>query len=194
MTLSFHKSVSLKISFKRSQKWTGNPCSETRIPLRQGRRGGKKNNKKKKKTHPSRDSRSRPLRAKSLCSQVGAAKKNNSSHQTAHWPPVLPQICTHSSNQCIPLPFTEISSSGERRGAARRSGKRDMSVGDFTMVQQANILPLRPLGQTQHQAEGLQEWRLPPFFFFPTRFLAFVCVLHPLNVCRRAAASASSRY
>lgn len=32
------------------------------------------------------------------------------------------------------------------------------------MVQQANILPLRPLGQTQHQAEGLQEWLL--LFFF----------------------------
>lgn len=173
MILSFHKSVSLKISFKRLQKWTGNPCTETRIPLRQGRRGRKK--KRKKKTHPSRDSRSRPLRAKSLCSQVGAAK-NNSSHQTAHWPPVLPQICTHSSNQCIPLPFTEISSSRERRGAARRSGKRDMSVGDFTMVQQANILPLRPLGQTQHQAEGLQEWRLLPFFFFHP----FPCVC----VCR----------
>lgn len=104
-------------------------------------------------------------------------QKNNSSHQTAHWPPVLPQICTHSSNQCIPLPFTEISSSRERRGAARRSGKRDMSVGDFTMVQQANILPLRPLGQTQHQAEGLQEWRLLPFFFF---FHPFPCVC----VCR----------
>lgn len=45
------------------------------------------------------------------------------------------------------------------------------------MVQQANILPLRPLGQTQHQAEGLQEWLLLSFFFFPR-----VCMCACLNV------------
>lgn len=42
------------------------------------------------------------------------------------------------------------------------------------MVQQANILPLRPLGQTQHQAEGLQEWLLLSFFFFLV--CVYVCV------------------
>lgn len=48
----------------------------------------------------------------------------------------------------------------------QHSSELDMSVGDFTMVQQANTLPLRPLGQTKHQAEGLHEWLLLPFFFF----------------------------
>lgn len=46
------------------------------------------------------------------------------------------------------------------------------------MVQQANILPLRPLGQTQHQAEGLQEWLLLPFFFF-----FFVCPYVCISQC-----------
>lgn len=49
-----------------------------------------------------------------------SSHKNNFSHQTAHWPPVLPQICTHSSNQCIPLPFTEISSSREQHSPAQQ--------------------------------------------------------------------------
>ena len=52
-----------------------------------------------------------------------SSHKNNSSHQTAHWPPVLPQICTHSSNQCIPLPFTEISSSREQHSTAQQQAR-----------------------------------------------------------------------
>lgn len=49
--------------------------------------------------------------------------KNNFSHQAAHWPPVHPQICTHSSNQCIPLPFTEISSSREQDSPAQQRAR-----------------------------------------------------------------------
>lgn len=64
----------------------------------------------------------------SLCFELKAllsssSHKNNSSHQTAHWPPVLPQICTHSSNQCIPLPFTEISSSREQHSTAQQRAR-----------------------------------------------------------------------
>lgn len=47
------------------------------------------------------------------------------------------------------------------------------------MVQQANILPLRPLGQTQHQAEGLQELLLS-FFFSLVCVYVWLCVF--LNV------------
>lgn len=58
------------------------------------------------------------LELKALLSS--SSHKNNFSHQTAHWPPVVPQICTHSSNQCIPLPFTEISSSREQHSPAQQ--------------------------------------------------------------------------
>lgn len=185
MILSFHKCSPLKTSSKRLDQGTGIQHRETRIPLQK---------KKKMQTHPllsfswgailtARPSEPKPL-------FVSSSRKNNSSHQTAHWPPVLPQICTHSSNQCIPLPFTGISSSRERRSTAQRSSKRDMSVGDFTMVQQANILPLRPLGQTQHQAEGLQEWRLLPSLRPHFQFVC-VCILW---TCLCTAASESSRY
>ncbi len=64
----------------------------------------------------------------SLCLELKAllsssCHKNNSSHQTAHWPPVLPQICTHSSNQCIPQPFTAISSSREQHSTAQQQAR-----------------------------------------------------------------------
>lgn len=67
------------------------------------------------------DSCSLRLELKALLSS--SSHKNNSSHQTAHWPPVLPQICTHSSNQCIPLPFTEISSSREQHSPAQQQAR-----------------------------------------------------------------------
>lgn len=67
------------------------------------------------------DSCSVRLELKALLSS--SSHKNNSSHQTAHWPPVLPQICTHSSNQCIPLPFTEISSSREQHSTAQQQAR-----------------------------------------------------------------------
>ena len=67
------------------------------------------------------DSCSLRLELKALLSS--SSHKNNSSHQTAHWPPVLPQICTHSSNQCIPLPFTGISSSREQHSTAQQQAR-----------------------------------------------------------------------
>ncbi len=67
------------------------------------------------------DSCSLRLELKALLSS--SCHKNNSSHQTAHWPPVLPQICTHSSNQCIPQPFTEISSSREQHSTAQQQAR-----------------------------------------------------------------------
>lgn len=67
------------------------------------------------------DSCSLRLELKALLSS--SRHKNNSSHQTAHWPPVLPQICTHSSNQCIPLPFTESSSSREQHNPAQQQAR-----------------------------------------------------------------------
>lgn len=67
------------------------------------------------------DSCSLHLELKALLSS--SSHKNNFSHQTAHWPPVLQQICTHSSNQCIPLPFTEISSSREQHSTAQQQAR-----------------------------------------------------------------------
>lgn len=95
-----------------------------------------------------------------LCCQVAAAKITSHTrlhigHQYTHKYALIHQINAFPSHSQRSPPA--------ERSTGRHSSKLDMSVGDFTMVQQANILPLRPLGQTQHQAEGLYEWLLMPF-------------------------------
>lgn len=104
-----------------------------------------------------------------------SSHKNNSLHQTAHWPPVLPQICTHSSNQCIPLPFTEISSSREQHSTAQQQARHvcwrlhNGSASKHTS--------LKALG-TNTASSGGSPGVVAAVFFFPL----FVCMCAFLSV------------
>lgn len=117
---------------------------------------------------------------------VSSSHKNNSSHQTAHWPPVLPQICTHSSNQCIPLSFTEISSSREQYSTAQQQARHvcwrlhNGSASKHTS--------LKALGTNTASSRGTPGVVAAVFFFlcvcmcvFPNVYYVFTSVL--VNCC-----------
>lgn len=120
------------------------------------------------------DSCSVRLELKALLSS--SSHKNNSSHQTAHWPPVLPQICTHSSNQCIPLPFTEISSSREQHSTAQQQARHvcwrlhNGSASKHTS--------LKALGTNTASSGGTPGVVAAAFFFF-----FFVCPYVCISQC-----------
>lgn len=104
----------------------------------------------------------RPLSCEALLSSF--SNKNNFSHQTAHWPPVLQQICTHSSNQCIPLPFTEISSSREQHRPAQQRTRHD--CWRLHNGSASKHTSLKALGTNKASSRGTPWVAAAAFFYF----------------------------
>lgn len=118
------------------------------------------------------DSCSLRLELKALLSSC--SHKNNFSHQAAHWPPVVPQICTHSSNQCIPLPFTEISSSREQDSPAQQQARH--VCWRFHNGSASKHTSLKALGTNTASSGGTPGVVAAAFFFFFIPVCSCVCV------------------